>query len=119
MAGAGELVPLVMLPRYSTFHGATDFTTIAMDVTEYQNAILNVWRGPSAGTFGITFEESTDQDTWKTCDNTTALSDPGAGLEAQYTAYLNRRWFRVKVTVGGTNPSVTCWAVGYLESRLA
>ena len=41
---AGELVPLVLLPRYSTFSGAHSFTTIGMEVSDYSSAIVNVWR---------------------------------------------------------------------------
>lgn len=118
---SGELVPLVMIPRYSTYCGASVFTTIAMDVTEYQKAILNCWRGKLSGsspTFAIAFEESTDQVSWTTCTNGTG-GDPGEETEVQYTPDLKKRWFRVKVTLGGTNPVATCWAVGFLEMRLS
>lgn len=117
---AGELVPLVMLPRFSSYSGATDFTTIGMEVADYTSAIINVWRGPLTGTsptFGITFQESTDQVNWSTCSGTTANDDPGSGTEKQYTPTLKKRWFRVKVTLAGTDPGVTCWALGFLEMR--
>jgi hypothetical protein len=116
---AGELVPLVLLPRHTSYVGATTFTTIGMDVTEYQKAIVNVWRGPLTGsspTFAISFEESTDQDTWTTCTNGSG-GDPGTNTEAQYTPDLKKRWFRVKVVLAGTSPAVTCWAIGFLEMR--
>ena len=60
---AGELVPLVLIPRYTTYSGAHTFTTIAMDVTDYQSAIVNVWRGAlnGGGTYAISFEESTSR----------------------------------------------------------
>ncbi|MEJ2202960.1 MAG: hypothetical protein P8170_02490 [Gemmatimonadota bacterium] len=38
---AGELVPLVLIPRYTSYVGDGTFTTIAMDVTEYESAIVN------------------------------------------------------------------------------
>lgn len=117
---AGELVPLVLLPRYTTYAGTGNFTTIGMDVTEYDSAIINMWRGPAVGTgvtFGATFEESTDQDNWTTCGNTTANSDPGASTEAQYKPTLTKRWFRVKVAVAGAGPVVSCWAIGHLVMR--
>ncbi len=116
---AGELVPLVLLPRYSTFNGSETFTTIGMEVTDYTQTILNVWRGPvlNGGSIAFTFQESTDQDSWTTCSGTTASWDPGASTEAQVTAELKKRWFRVKVLVGGTNPGVSCWALGFLEMR--
>jgi hypothetical protein len=116
---AGELVPLVMLPRYTTLTGATDFTTIGMEVADYTSAILNIYRGPVAnsGTFAITLEESTDQQSWSTCSGTTASYDPGSGTEGQQTATLKKRWFRVKITLTGTDPAVSCWALGFLEMR--
>ena len=127
---AGELVPLVMLPRYTVLAGEQDFTTIAMDVTEYQNAILNVWRGfvhPVAagpvdgGTFEIRFEESTDQVAWSECTVTATAGppwDPTANNEAQFTAALRKRWFRIRVTLGSNDDAyVSTWAVGFLEQR--
>jgi hypothetical protein len=43
--------------------------------------------------------------------------DPGEKQEAQYTPLLKKRWFRCKVTIVGTDPSVSCWAIGFLELR--
>jgi len=120
---AGNLVPLVMVPRYSAYCGATDYTTIAMDVTAYENAILNVWRGPLIGTssptFAIAFEESTDQVSWSACSvSPTPATPPLAdNTEVQFVATLKKRWFRVKITLTGTAVGVTCWVVGFLEER--
>ena len=117
---AGELVPLVLLPRYSTFVGALVFTTIGMEASNYSKAIVNVWRGSMTGTsptFGAVFEESTDQNTWTTCVNGTG-GDPGADSEQQYTPDLSMRWFRIKVTLAGTDPAVSCWAMGFFERRV-
>jgi hypothetical protein len=116
---AGNLVPLVLIPRYTTYAGASVFTTIAMDVTEYEKALVNAWRGKLIGTaptFDITFEESTDQQQWTTCTNGTG-GDPGEETEDQYTPELKKRWFRAKVTLTGTNPVAACWAIGFLELR--
>jgi hypothetical protein len=127
---AGENVPLVMLPRYSTFAGVTvaapyeGFKTVAMDVSDYQKAVLNVWRGrlvPDT-TFAVTAEESTDQVTWSTCSGTNCSAfDPGQDTEAQVSATLKKRWFRVRVrlqiTAGSPFPQASCWAVGFLEQR--
>lgn len=117
---AGELVPLVLLPRYTTYVGAGTFTTIGMEVSDYSKAIVNAWRGKLIGagpTFAVTFQESTDQQTWTTCSNTTANSDPTEDTEEQYQPDLNKRWFRVQVDLGGTDPAATCWAIGFLEMR--
>jgi hypothetical protein len=120
---AGELVPLVMIPRFTTYAASGTYSTIAMDVTEYQNAILNVWRNAGVGTaptFGIKFEESTDQVSWSVCSVTPSGGpnyDPGADSEGQYIAALKKRWFRVSIILGGTGAVVMCWAVGFLEQR--
>jgi hypothetical protein len=108
---AGELVPLVLIPRYTTFTGAHAFTTIAMEVTDYQKAIVNVWRGTltGGGAYAISFEESTDQVRWTVCTSGGA-SDPGADAEAQYTPDITKRWFRCTLVL-------TSWAVGFLELR--
>ena len=67
-------------------------------------------------TFAASFEESTDQDSWTTCTNGGG-GDPGAGTEVQYQPEFSKRWFRIKVTLGGTAPAATCWAIGFLEMR--
>lgn len=116
---AGELVPLVLIPRYTSYLGAFAFTTIGMEVTDYEKALVNVWRGPLAGTsptFAVTFEESTDGVTWSICTGATP-GDPGLDTETQYQPSLNKRWFRVKITLGGTNPGATCWGLGFLQMR--
>jgi hypothetical protein len=115
---AGELVPLVLLPRYTTFSGATTFTTIGMEVTDYEKGIVNVWRGPLAGggTFQVSFEESTDGSNWTACTGGGA-ADPGANTEAQYSPTLTKRWFRIKVVITGADPHVSCWALGHLMLR--
>lgn len=129
---AGELVPLVMIPRYTTIAGDTNsnppyptpgFMTVGMDVSEYDGAIINVWRGPiilTAGTAGfkVNCEESTDQNVWTICDGTTANTAVSENVEKQFLPVLTKRWFRVRVVLEGTNPVVTCWAVGYLVQRL-
>ncbi len=116
---AGELVPLVMIPRYTTYSGDSTFTSIAMDVSEYQKAIVNVWRGKLIGTsptYNVSFQESTDQDSWTVCTNGSG-GDPGSETEAQYTPTLAKRWFRIVLTLAGTGPIVSTWAIGFLEMR--
>ena len=124
---AGELTPLVLLPRYTTYAGkATDqfFTTIGMDVTQYESAIINMWRGKFVGTdtpddLFVRFEESTDQDSWTTCTGSPGGDDgPAENTEEQYTLTLKKRWFRIKVGLPNANNVVSCWAVGFLEDRL-
>jgi hypothetical protein len=124
----GQLTPLVLLPRYTTYagrptSGSVLFSTIAMDVTEYAQAIVNLWRGKIIGTESGTppvkfnLEESTDQVNWTTCDGTTADFDPGENTETQYNPVMTKRWFRITVALGHASNVVSCWAVGFLEQR--
>jgi hypothetical protein len=125
----GELVPLVLLPRYTTFvgrpaSGTQFFSTIAMDVTEYSKAIVNVWRGKVFGTavpVQFTFQESTDQVEWTACtlESGSQPFDPGENVETQYIATIKKRWFRVTVQFGNADNFANCWAVGFLEQRLS
>ena len=119
---AGQLTPLVLLPRYTTYAGQSTFVTLAMDVTDYSSALINVWRGKLIGTdtpsILLTMQESSDQVNWTTCAGANVNGyDPGQETEGQSTPTLKKRWFRVQVVVGGTNPTVSCWAVGFLEQR--
>jgi hypothetical protein len=117
---AGQLTPLVLLPRYTTYVGASTFVSIAMDVTEYSAAIINVWRGILLGTtpsIVFNFQESTDQVTWDNCAGYTPDFDPGEEDEEQVNVTLTKRWFRITILLGGTSPAATCWAVGFLEQR--
>lgn len=125
---ANDLVPLVMLPRHSTYAGRASptqyFSTIGLDVSEYDEAILNAWRGHIVGTitpgFALWFEESTDQDSWTRCVGSPPGAggcDPGENTEQQYTIVLRKRWFRMRWQLGGADNVVTCWAVGFLHLR--
>jgi len=115
----GTLVPIVLLPRFTTFSGpTTTFYTVGMEVSEYSKVILSTWRssGASLSGFAVTYEESTDQLTWTTCAGG-PFSDPGAFAEIQHQPELTKRWFRIGVTLTGANAVVTCWCIGFLEMR--
>lgn len=125
---AGDRVPLVMIPRFTTYAGRATptqcFSTIGMDVSDYLGATLNAWRGHVVGSespgFRIWFEESTDQDAWTPCQGApggTVGDDPGENGESQFVLVLRKRWFRVRVQLGGRDNVCTCWAVGFLVTR--
>ena len=114
----GALVPLVLFPRYTALAGATEFKTAPLDVNDYANAIVNIWRGKmmgATGTLRSTCEESTDQVSWTVCGGTTADLVHAEDTEVQVVAHLQKRWFRLVLEV--TANSVACWAVGSLERR--
>jgi hypothetical protein len=116
---AGTLVPLVLIPRYTTYSGDnTDFTTIGMDVTEYEQAIVSFWRSIGANFVAMTiaFEESMDQLNWTTCAGG-PFTTPAAGVEAQFSPLLSKRWFRIRINPSAANVVVTCWCIGFLMQR--
>src|SRR5262245_44268921 len=115
---AGTLVPLVLLPRYSTYAGVNTWLTIGMDVTEYEKAIVTFYQGPSVNLSSLTidFQESTDQVTWTSCAGG-AFTAPGANSETQFSPQISKRWFRISLTTTGANNVLTCWCVGFLMVR--
>lgn len=115
---AGMQVPLVLIPRYSTYSGAVAFSTIGMDVTDYEKATGSFWRAPFAVGVAITilFEESMDQLYWSVCAGG-PFTDPGASVEGQFVPIITKRWFRITITLAGANPVATCWCIGFLEQR--
>jgi hypothetical protein len=114
----GPYVPLVLLPRYTTLSGNTTFTTIAMDVTDYEKAVVDFWRSAGAALIGLTiaFEESMDQVTWTPCAGG-PFTDPGANSQTQFLPELTKRWFRISVTPSAASCVVTLWCIGFLGMR--
>ena len=121
---AGALVPVVMVPRYTTLVGQPfgAFTTVPVEVTDPGRAILTLWRGPvrSGVTFTVACEESADQEVWSTCSGTSILTQStlAANTEKVVMATLKRRWLRMRIAF--SNPSgaqMTCWGVGHLDRR--
>jgi hypothetical protein len=116
----GEMVPVVLVPRFTGLVGSGSFTTTPIDLEPFARATITFWRGYQPGTdtlsFKMYFEDSHDAETW-TAFNPSG-TDPGAATAAIAGYDLIRRWFRVRIEITGTNTGATCWAVGLLESRV-
>lgn len=80
--------------------------------------VLEGENDPDPPEFVVNFEESTDQNAWSTCENTTADEEIDPNDEQQFRPLLRKRWFRIRVTLAGTGIAVTCWCVGFLEMRV-
>jgi len=118
---AGLYVPLVMIPRFTSYVGAGTYTSVAMDVSEFAHFILTVWRGPlvsgTSPTFTMVFEESDDADVWSAFSGISTINTANANSVVE--SDLTRRWMRVKVTLAQSTSTIaiTCWAIGNLERR--
>jgi len=121
---AGEYVPLVMMPRFTTYIGEATFETVALDVSEFEKLVLSVWRGPLLGNTGsgasleITFETSDDNEHWAPFPYVPAITTAGGTTVVEVE--LLQRFLRSKVvlTKDGTDlVALTCWAAGHLDRR--
>lgn len=120
MALTGEIVPIVLIPRFSTFAGAgTAYPGIAIDVTDYDSGTVRAWRGPILGTsspgLSLVIEHSSDGLNWS------QLVAPSLAsvTTVEVTLTLTRRFLRITATLSGTNPAVTLWCSGQLRKRVA
>lgn len=113
---SGELVPLIMVPRFTGYLGAGTYVTAPLGVDGYDTARLTLWRGPLIGTsptVTLILEESQDAERWYALDQTT-----GGGKSSDLDVGLTRRWLRLRIVLSGTNAGFTCWATGTLQRRL-
>lgn len=122
---SGIYIPLVMIPRFTSYVGDGDYRSVLLDVSEYAAFVLSVWRGPlvkGVGTgagLSLTFEDSDDAEVWTTVSGTSAIVT--ADASSVVSAELTKRWLRVRLelTEDSTDHAValTCWAMGHLVRR--
>jgi len=117
----GEMVPLVVLPRFTSYVGAGTFSTAPMDVSEFTGGEVTFWRGPLVGgaamaPFTTHFEGSHDALNW------TAVSPPvtSANASSWFALPFPKRWFRVRVVLqadGSGVVGISLWLAGAIERR--
>lgn len=126
---AGAAVPLIMIPRFSTYSGEGSFTSAPLDVSGYSKAVLQFWRGPLVGTvsgatpsFAAVFQQSQvgydDPGSWVDVGSVITSVNTVSTVELD----LDRRWFRVKIdlvaSLADLGVGITCWAIGSLVQRV-
>lgn len=120
---AGELVPLVMIPRFTTYVGASEYLTVPLVVSSYQSVKITVWRGKLVGAPGtgaslnVIFQTSNDAEVW-TDVSMSAITTADASELVEFA--MKERWLRVRLVLTEDTDSVvalTLWAVGFLEVR--
>lgn len=120
----GQLTPLILVPRFSSYMGAADYVSSPIDVTAYVDAYVTVWRGRLLGTspaFKFYVQTSTDAITWADIDLDPGVAhwiDPGFDTPRAIAFVCLYRFIRAKVTLEGTSPAVTCWASGFVQNRV-
>ncbi len=124
----GELVPLVLIPRFTSYLCGTarEFVSVQLDVAEFQNALVSLWRGPLLGsgepgepTFTAYMETSQDGTVWTVTPPLSSGHDPGAnGTLALNVGFPHLKFLRIRIKLTGTGPAVTCWCTGFLQYRI-
>jgi len=117
-----------MLPRFTSYVGAGTFATVPLEVTEFERAHLVFWRGPLVGgaltqPFVATFEESHDAYDWTEADLSRGSQPVDTDdTEEPYTVEFSKRWFRVKVVLGGDATAgvvgISLWMTGGMVRRV-
>ena len=119
----GELVPAVIMPRFTSYVGPGTYATVPLDVTEFPGGLVTFWRGPLVGgaastPFQAIFEESQDAQVWRSTSpgtvTTVNRSDP-------YAVLFGQRWFRVRVVLAADANGVVAlsmWLSGAFERRV-
>lgn len=107
----GEMVPVVLLPRFTTFAGGGRYETAPLDVTDYDRLVVEYGCGTvyGGGSVTVLFEESHDGIEWFELDSTAVAVDVRVDL--------TRRWLRVAAVVG-SGKAITCWCQGQLRRRV-
>ena len=116
---SGRTVPAIFLPRYTTYAGAGDFTTMPVDVTAFEQLELVFWRGAFVGTnvvYNLYLEVSGDQDEWQVLNPPGGL-DPGAKTASSLVQALPMQYLRLRTNITGTGATVTSYAYGNLVMR--
>ena len=118
---AGEIVPLVMIPRFTTYVGEATFTTVALDVSEFGAVQLATWLGPLVGGAGASvdarLEASEDAEVWSAL---MPMVPAGTDAHSVVHAGLPLRYLRAKLwmTADASDvAAITCWSTGFLERR--
>ncbi|MCI0632542.1 MAG: hypothetical protein L0206_01270 [Actinobacteria bacterium] len=116
---AAPPVPLLLVPRFTTYVRDGDFPSIGLDVSPFASAVVHVWRGKLIGTSpGVTvrFEESMEQDSWSACAGGSSFAPQEDVVETK-TLTLSKRLLRVVFALTGTDVAVTAHVFGHMMPR--
>jgi hypothetical protein len=130
----GELAPLVLAARFTSFLGPGVHTTAPLDVSAFDRAAFEFWRGHLAGSeagFKAFFEQADEPGPGPgPLDPEYPLSDPvnpwtilGSSFDTFNTSslvelVLTKRYMRMRVGLTGDEAAITLFAVGSIRKRV-
>lgn len=119
---AGKNVPVVLVPRFTSYVSVGVFYTIPIPVAAYDALVIDFWHGTLNGpapSMDLFLDESNDGTAWSPTNGPTVIPSPFPPLagEYQFRRFLTKAWLRLGVHLVGANVAVTCWASGFLELR--
>ena len=125
----GELAPLVLAARFTSFLGPGIHTTAPMDVSAYDRAVFEFWRGHLAGSgadFKAFFEQADtpgpDPAAWDDdpVNPWSSLITPivAVNTSALVEFDLTQRYLRMRIGLDGDEAAITLFAVGSLRKRI-
>ena len=125
----GELAPLVLAARFTSFLGPGVHTTAPLDVSGYDRAVFEFWRGNLAGasaSFKAFFEQAEtpgpDPASWNSdplnpwSNLVTPLTTVNTSVLVTLT--LTQRYLRMRIGLNGDEAAITLFAVGSLRKRI-
>lgn len=107
---------ILLVPRYSSLAGAGTFYSAPILVRDYGQANFYFAKvaalGSPAALLEVVVEESPDLEIWESIGSPLTLDAPDV-REFRF------EWIRMRMTVGGADPGVTCWCIGEFVRRKA
>lgn len=117
---AGQNVPVVLVPRYTTYLGPQQFLGEAIPVSPYERVSVVYWQGPylsGATAVRLYFQQSNDGSTWSDCPGGPWAPTSVLPGEFPFSADLTMAWMRLVVSLTGAGSGLTCWVRGFFEKR--
>lgn len=107
---------VLLLPRYTSFAGATTFLTPPMNVRAYDGGYFLFTQvaalGSTPASLTVKVQQSPDLEIWTDVLNALTSGTPGERL-------FQFEWIRLQIALAGSDPAAACWCVADLTRRRA
>lgn len=107
---------VLLLPRYTSFAGATTYLTPPMNVRAYDGGYFLFTQvaalGSTPASLAVKVQESPDLEIWTDILTSLTSAVPSERL-------FQFEWIRLEIVLAGTDPAATCWCVADLTRRRA